>query len=122
MPRADLESYRDALLDRFSNPALKHRTWQIAMDGSQKLPQRLLGTIRDRLAAGQPFSRLALGVAVVVVKLGRDGCYVSQHDCADRIAGIPVDAVDATPLVGPVKVNPVVAAGCATAPTSPPAR
>ncbi len=30
------------------NPALKHRTWQIAMDGCQKLPQRLLGTIRDR--------------------------------------------------------------------------
>ncbi|HEY9010640.1 MAG TPA: mannitol dehydrogenase family protein [Devosia sp.] len=63
MDRADLEAYRDALLDRFSNPALKHRTWQIAMDGSQKLPQRLLGTIRDRLGAGQPFSRLALGVA-----------------------------------------------------------
>jgi fructuronate reductase len=63
MSRADLEAYRDALLDRFSNPALKHRTWQIAMDGSQKLPQRLLGTIRDRLAAAQPFSRLALGVA-----------------------------------------------------------
>ena len=45
------------------NPALKHRTWQIAMDGSQKLPQRLLGTIRDRLRRGAPFDRLALGVA-----------------------------------------------------------
>ena len=33
------------------------------MDGSQKLPQRLLGTVRDRLAAGAPFERLALGVA-----------------------------------------------------------
>ncbi len=63
MDRADLESYRDALLARFANPALQHRTWQIAMDGSQKLPQRLLGTIRDRHAAGQGFSRLALGVA-----------------------------------------------------------
>jgi fructuronate reductase len=59
----ELSGYRDRLLERFSNPALKHRTWQIAMDGSQKLPQRLLGTIRDRLAAGQPFARLALGVA-----------------------------------------------------------
>lgn len=59
----DLSGYRDALLERFANPALKHRTWQIAMDGSQKLPQRLLGTIRDRLAAGQPFERAALGVA-----------------------------------------------------------
>ena len=33
------------------------------MDGSQKLPQRLLGTIRDRLQAGAPFDRLALAVA-----------------------------------------------------------
>jgi fructuronate reductase len=63
MARGDLERYRDDLLARFANPALKHRTWQIAMDGSQKLPQRLLGTIRDRLAAGQGIERLALGVA-----------------------------------------------------------
>jgi fructuronate reductase len=33
------------------------------MDGSQKLPQRLLGTIRDRLREGAPIGRLALGVA-----------------------------------------------------------
>jgi fructuronate reductase len=59
----DLSAYRDALLARFANAALKHRTWQIAMDGSQKLPQRLLGTIRDRLSRGLPFSRAALGVA-----------------------------------------------------------
>jgi len=58
-----LDAYRDALIARFDNPALRHRTWQIAMDGSQKLPQRLLGTIRDRLALGQPITRAALGVA-----------------------------------------------------------
>ena len=58
-----LGAYRDALLERFGNPALRHRTWQIAMDGSQKLPQRLLATIRDRLAQGQPVRRAALGVA-----------------------------------------------------------
>jgi fructuronate reductase len=63
MDKAELGRYRDQLLDRFANPALKHRTWQIAMDGSQKLPQRLLGTIADRLAANQPITRLALGVA-----------------------------------------------------------
>lgn len=60
---ADLGRYRDALLARFENPALKHQTWQIAMDGSQKLPQRLLGTIRDRLAAGRPAPCATLGVA-----------------------------------------------------------
>ncbi|WP_315811747.1 mannitol dehydrogenase family protein [Bradyrhizobium sp. SZCCHNR2028] len=59
----DVTAYRAALLNRFRNPALKHRTAQIAMDGSQKLPQRLLGTIRDRLARGVPITRLALAVA-----------------------------------------------------------
>ncbi|MBM6593261.1 mannitol dehydrogenase family protein [Microvirga pudoricolor] len=62
-PGADLDSYKRALIERFKNPALKHRTWQIAMDGSQKLPQRLLGTVRDRLSQGASIDRLALGVA-----------------------------------------------------------
>jgi fructuronate reductase len=62
-PGADLASYKRALVERFRNPALKHRTWQIAMDGSQKLPQRLLGTVRDRLQSGASIARLSLGVA-----------------------------------------------------------
>jgi fructuronate reductase len=64
MPAAfDLGSYKRSLLARFANRALRHRTWQIAMDGSQKLPQRLLGTIRDRLRGEAPFPCLALAVA-----------------------------------------------------------
>ncbi len=59
----DVAAYQDALVERFRNPALPHRTQQIAMDGSQKLPQRWLGTVRDNLAAGRPIDRLALGVA-----------------------------------------------------------
>ncbi|HEV7717560.1 MAG TPA: mannitol dehydrogenase family protein [Arsenicitalea sp.] len=59
----DLAGYKAELLARFRNTALRHRTWQIAMDGSQKLPQRLLGTISARISAGQPYRRLALGVA-----------------------------------------------------------
>lgn len=59
----DLGGYAGDLLARFQNPAIRHRTWQIAMDGSQKLPQRLLGTIRERLKAGAPIDHLALGVA-----------------------------------------------------------
>lgn len=62
-PGADLAAYKRALVQRFRNPALKHRTWQIAMDGSQKLPQRLLGTVRDRLRGGASIARLSLGVA-----------------------------------------------------------
>ncbi|MGL4813310.1 MAG: mannitol dehydrogenase family protein [Beijerinckiaceae bacterium] len=62
-PGVDLAAYAAALLARFQNTAIRHRTWQIAMDGSQKLPQRLLGTIRDRLAQDQPIGALAFGVA-----------------------------------------------------------
>lgn len=60
---AGIEDYKAALVRRFRNPSLHHRTWQIAMDGSQKLPQRLLGTARDRLKDDAPLDCLALGVA-----------------------------------------------------------
>ena len=62
-PGIDVEAYKADLFARFRNPALAHRTWQIAMDGSQKLPQRLLGTARDLLAAGRSIDGVALGVA-----------------------------------------------------------
>ncbi|MDR8241074.1 fructuronate reductase, partial [Acinetobacter baumannii] len=57
----DLLAYADSLIARFSNPALKHRTWQIAMDGSQKLPQRMLDSVRWHLAHQHDFTLLALG-------------------------------------------------------------
>jgi fructuronate reductase len=86
MQGLDLDAYRARLLQRFSNPALQHQTAQIAMDGSQKLPQRLLGTVRDRLAAGLPIDRLALAVAGLahylrgVDELGR------RHEIQDPLA------------------------------------
>jgi fructuronate reductase len=62
-PETDLSNYASTLLERFSNPAIRHRTWQIAMDGSQKLPQRLLATARERLSRNLPLPRIALAVA-----------------------------------------------------------
>ncbi|HDZ8011768.1 TPA: mannitol dehydrogenase family protein [Citrobacter amalonaticus] len=59
----DLTRYADLLIERYSNPALRHRTWQIAMDGSQKLPQRMLDSVRWHLAHNSRFDLLALGVA-----------------------------------------------------------
>ncbi len=58
-----LTPYMAELRARFANAALKHRTWQIAMDGSQKLPQRLLNTIRAQLERNGSIDRLALAVA-----------------------------------------------------------
>lgn len=83
----NLAAYRDALLDRFSNPALLHQTWQIAMDGSQKLPQRLLSTIRDRLSRGQMAARAVLGVAAwmrYVIGVDERG---HEIDVRDPLAG-----------------------------------
>ena len=65
----EVQQYQRELMQRFRNTALPHRTWQIAMDGSQKLPQRILHAVRDCLAlraTGQgavPIDTLALVVA-----------------------------------------------------------
>lgn len=62
-PGLDIPAYREALMARFSNAALMHRTRQISIDGSQKLPQRLLAGAAERLAAGQGIDAMVLGVA-----------------------------------------------------------
>lgn len=59
----DIRGYRKQLMARFSNSALQHRTRQIAMDGSQKLPQRLVVPILVRRRRGQGVDALALAVA-----------------------------------------------------------
>jgi fructuronate reductase len=59
----DLAAYAESLLTRFRNRAIRHQLSQIAWDGSQKLPFRLLGTIADALTAGRPIDRLAQPIA-----------------------------------------------------------
>ena len=59
----DADAYIDAILARFRNPDIRHLFSQIAWDGSQKLPVRILGTIADALAAGRAIDRLCLPVA-----------------------------------------------------------
>jgi len=59
----DLPAYRDSVLARFANPALAHTTAQVGANGSQKLPHRIVGTVLDRLAAGEVPRGLALVVA-----------------------------------------------------------
>lgn len=52
IPRFSVTSYRRELFERFSNSTLQHRTHQIAMDGSQKIPQRILAPLYERKARG----------------------------------------------------------------------
>lgn len=63
LPGFDYDGYADALIERFSNPAIDHRCLQIAMDGSQKLPQRIFAPAADRLAAGRDIGTFALATA-----------------------------------------------------------
>ena len=85
-------AYIDDLLKRFRNTALEHRTWQIAMDGSQKLPQRILSTVRAQLKRGGPIASLSLAVAGWMrFALGRDerGNPIDVSDpLAAKFAGI----------------------------------
>jgi fructuronate reductase len=60
----DARAYASTVLERFANPALGHRCAQVAMDGSQKLPQRLLPTMRARIAQGAPLDATARIVAL----------------------------------------------------------
>ena len=98
-PGADLGAYVAALDARFRNPAIRHRTWQIAMDGSQKLPQRLLGTVRERLARSLPLPCLALVIAAWIRYVGgtdEKGAAIDVRDpLADRLRAVQAAAPDA---------------------------
>lgn len=98
--------YGAQVLDRFGNPAIRHRTLQVAMDGSQKLPQRVLHTIADLRAAGRPARWAALVVAAwlrFAQGAADDGSPLPLQDpLADRIRAAlaaapptPTGAVDA---------------------------
>jgi len=86
----EANAYIDAILGRFRNPAIRHLLSQIAWDGSQKLPVRLLGTIADALADGRGIERLCLPIAGwmrFVNRQAQAGVALSDP-LADALAGI----------------------------------
>ncbi|OLF75234.1 mannitol dehydrogenase [Maricaulis sp. W15] len=106
-------AYRAALVQRFANPALEHSLVQIAMDGSQKLPQRLLATLRDRLAVGLASPAICLAIAAWmrwqtgVDEQGRaydvdDPLADRTHDALARAGADPAAQVQALLAIEPV--------------------
>jgi fructuronate reductase len=94
-PPAELMAYRSALADRFANPRMMHRLDQIAVDGSQKVPVRVLPTVRAERAAGRS---------------GEGGARVlAAWLCHLRGVGAPVDDARADELV-PLAAGPLAAA------------
>lgn len=63
----DLDAYAEKLKERFSNPAIAHATAQIAMDGTQKLPQRLTAPAIAALERRTDFQPFAFALAVWIV-------------------------------------------------------
>lgn len=85
-PELDVAAYRRELMARFDNPTLRHRTRQIAMDGSQKLSQRLLAPIAARLERGQGIDALSLAVAAWIRwQAGQDDAG-NHHQVDDPLA------------------------------------
>jgi fructuronate reductase len=95
----DPQAYVDAILARFRNPAIRHLLAQIAWDGSQKIPVRLLGTITEAMAAGRPVDRLCLPVAGwlhFVVRQAKNGVPIVDPlaDTLARIGAACIGAAD----------------------------
>lgn len=99
LPGAELLAYREALLDRYRNPNIRHALAQIASDGSLKLPVRIVPTLRAELAAGRVPEGAARAVAAWVLHLRGLGAPVKDvNDAAvlplaegsldDTIAGV----------------------------------
>ncbi|SMC40698.1 mannitol dehydrogenase family protein [Novosphingobium sp. B1] len=73
-PGQDLDAYADALIARFANPSLNHRLIQIAMDGSQKIPQRWLETLAHNQAQGRTCPAIREGLSAWIHHLqGHNG-------------------------------------------------
>jgi fructuronate reductase len=77
-PGQDLAAYADALIERFKNPALNHRLAQIAMDGSQKIPQRWLETLAFHQKQGQKCPAILAGIAAWLCHIRGDNGVVDD--------------------------------------------
>jgi fructuronate reductase len=122
----DVDSYSAAILERFANPDLPHRLAQIAMDGSQKIPQRWLATIAERAGRDSECRHHLLSLAAwIAYTRGRtaDGAaYIVDDPLSDRFAeawsgssdieqivAAMIGAGGIVPVTAPADVVPLVA-------------
>lgn len=88
LPGQNLDEYSSHLMKRFADPALMHRLDQIAMDGTQKIPQRWLDTAQNLMELGLPVDAIQAGFDAWIWHLV-DGRWVDDPHGEDlkRIAG-----------------------------------
>lgn len=76
--QAEMLAYAERLLARFANDSLEHQLQQIAMDGSQKLPQRWLNGSQTLLDEALPMECTALGIAAWIIYVQQAGTRSSE--------------------------------------------
>jgi fructuronate reductase len=118
VPGIDLDAYGRELRERFANPAIEHLTYQIAMDGTQKLPQRIIEPAVIALKRKLPLDAYAFAVAAWMrYVLGmsetgekyalcdpREAEIATLLDGADRNAGSIVDRLLDLPGLFPAEL------------------
>jgi len=101
VPGIDLDKYACELIARFANKAIAHRTYQIAMDGTQKLPQRLLEPASEALAHGDKAETYAIAVAAWMrYAIGVDG-NGQRYELRDPRAAEITALIAGVPRTGP---------------------
>ncbi|MCM2457742.1 mannitol dehydrogenase family protein [Rhizobium sp. CG4] len=98
VPGIDLPFYRKQLLDRFANPTIAHRTEQIALDTSQKLPQRILSATSETLAAGRDATTFAYVIALWIKSIQKRGDLDDPRGQEILAAAAITDPTDASAL------------------------
>jgi fructuronate reductase len=98
LPAEAVTAYREALLERYRNPEIRHLLTQIAADGSQKLPIRAVPVLRAELAEGRVADGATRVVAAWIAHLRGAGAPVTDtaaHEVVALAAGEPHAAVRA---------------------------
>ena len=95
----DLEHYRDTVMDRFGNPALKDTNQRVAMDAYSKIPAMIAPTMRERLKRGESIRSVAMLPALFLAYLQRWHAgkipYEYQDQAMDAVAAHAIcDATD----------------------------
>jgi fructuronate reductase len=113
LPGVDFNAYVNTILQRFSNPRLRHTTTQVASDGSQKIPQRLLGTIEHCYNQGivPPAAELTVAAWLRQILVARDD-HGHTLTITDPAADAMRDAVKGHPTAH--QVGPALAAAGVT--------
>lgn len=112
----DLGAYRDVVLDRFGNDAIRDTNQRVAMDGFSKIPGFITPTIRERLERNEPIASVSMLPALFLAYMQRwhhgqiPYTYEDQAmdpaiahaicDAVDPVAAFAADRVLFGPLAG----------------------